>query len=300
MANNTNLQKGQHKALSDIVTNIAPDETPFMTLIGTGSIDNVLFHWTEEDLDPSAVNAQVEGADAPASVDNYLIERDNYTQIFSRTVEVTGTSVANRLAGNTQKLAHQVELKAKSLKIDMEKAFIGNFQTTKSVVAGARYTAGFAAQVDAANVIDKAGAAVVADEIDEMLTRLFEAGAKPDYIMCHPRVRNVIVGLLQAKGFVQRDIQNGTVLVTDIVTYTSPVGTVKLVNNRHAKYDSTAGTGDIYFFDSSMWSVETLRPYELNELAKTGDSEKRQLIVECGLKNKNFKSAGIISNVLVS
>lgn len=296
---NTTLQKGQHKSLSDIVTNISPDETPFMTLIGAGKIDNVLFHWTEEELDPSVANAQVEGATAPAAVDNYLIERDNYTQIFSRTVEVSGTSVANRIAGDKQLLAHQVELKAKSLKIDMEKAFIGNFQTTKSIVAGARFTAGFKAQVDAGNIIDKAAAAVTVDDLDELLTRLFEAGAKPDYVMCHPRVRTALVNLIQAKGgYVQRDIQNGTVLVTDIVTYTSPVGTVKLVNNRHASYDTGAGTGDIYVFDSSMWSVETLRPYMLNELARTGDSERRQLVVECGLKNKAFKSAGVITNVL--
>lgn len=296
---NTNLQKGQHKALSDIVTNISPDETPFMTLIGKGRVTNVLFHWTEEELDPSTVNAQVEGAVAPAAVDNYLIERDNYTQIFARTVSVSGTSVANKTAGGVEALAHQVELKAKTLKIDMEKAFIGNFQTTKSVVGSARYTAGFAAQVDSANIIDKAGTYVTAEEIDEMLTRLYEAGAKPDYIMCHPRVRNALVAVLQAKGFVSRDIGDSTALVTDIVTYTSPVGTVKLVNNRHARFDSAHGAGDIYFFDSSMWSVETLRPYQLEELAKTGDSMQRLLVVECGLKNKNFKSAGIITTVLV-
>lgn len=297
---NTNLQKGQHKALSDIVTNISPDETPFITIIGKGKVTNYLFNWTEEELDPSIVNAQVEGAVAPAAVDNYLIERDNFTQIFARTVDVSGTSVANKVAGDKQTLANQVALKAKALKIDMEKAFIGNFQTTKSTVGGARFTAGFKAQVDAGNIIDAGGAAVTGEQLDELLTRLFENGGTPDYVMCHPRIRNVLVAALQAKGFVQRDISNGTKLVTDIVTYTSPVGTVNLVNNRHSTYDTTTGIGDVYVFDSSMWSVEALRPYMLDELAKVGDSIQRLLITEVGLKNKSFKASGVITNILVA
>lgn len=295
---NTSLQKGQHKSLSDIVSNISPEKTPFMTLIGKGTIDNVLFHWAEEDLAIAAQNAQVEGADAPAAADNYLVERDNYTQIFAKTVRVSGTSVVNRLAGDTQRLAHQIELRAKELKRDMEFAFVGTTQA-KAITSGARMTASFQAQVHTDNIIDKSSSAVTAADLDEVLTRIFEAGGTPEYVMCHPRVRNALVKVLSEKGFVQRDISDKKTLVNDIQVYVSPVGEVRLVNNDLVKFDKASRVGDIIIFDSSMWSVETLRPYRLEDLAKTGDAEARLLVVECGLKNKNQKSAGIIRNVLV-
>lgn len=297
---NTSALTAQHKNLSDIVSNISPDDTPFMTLIGKGTVDNVQFYWAEEELGAVGTNSAKEGADAAEHKDNLLIERNNTTQIFTKTVRLSGSSMVNTIAGNKQKLANQVELRAKELKRDMEYAFVGTGQVKagETTTVG-RMTAGFQAQVDAGNIIDKASVSVTEDDINEVLVRIFEAGGSPDYIMCHPRIRTAIVAILSGKEGRIRDIANGTEIVNDIVTYTSPVGTVKLVNNRWAKYDSTTGVGDILVLDSSMWSVESLRPYSLTELAKTGDSEARQLITEVGLKNKSFKSSGLITNVKV-
>ncbi|MHB4774366.1 SU10 major capsid protein [Klebsiella pneumoniae] len=297
---NTSAMTAQHKNLSDVVSNISPEDTPFMTLIGKGTVDNVLFYWAEEELAKVGANAAKEGADAKDHVDNLLIERNNYTQIFTKTVKLSGSSMVNAIAGNKQKLANQVELRAKELKRDMEFAFVGTGQVkTGETSTVGRMTAGFQAQVDSANIIDKAGVAVTEDDLNEVLVRIFEQGGTPDYIMCHPRIRAAIVAILSAKEGRIRDIANGTELVNDIKDYTSSVGSVKIINNRWAKYDATTGVGDIMVFDSSMWSVESLRPYSLSELAKTGDYEARQLVTEVGLKNKSFKSSGLITNVKV-
>ncbi|AWA69297.1 TPA: SU10 major capsid protein [Klebsiella pneumoniae] len=291
--------KGQHKALSDIVENISPESTPFLSMIVKSTIDNVLFYWTEEELAAAGSNSAKEGADAKDHVDNVLIEHDNYTQIFTKTVRLSGSAMVTSIAGQKQKLAHQVELRAKELKRDQEFAFLSGQVKTGETASVGRLTASYQAQVDAGNVIDQASAVITLDVIDELLTRLFENGATPDYIMCHPRVRNALVKAISQRDGVLRDVGNGTEIVNDVVRYTSPVGAVDIINNRLAKYDASTGIGDIYVFDSSMWELVTLRPYSLNELAKTGDSEARQLIVECGLKNRSFKSAGLITNVKV-
>jgi len=297
----TAAQTAQHKSLSDIVKNISPEKTPFITLIGSESVDNVLFYWAEEELAPFAANAQKEGADAREHVDNLLIERQNYTQIFTKTVRLSGSSMKNSIAGNKQTLANQVMLRAKELKLDMEYAFVGTgqVQTAETATAG-RITAGFQAQVHASNKVDKAGSPITEDDLVEVLTRITVAGGTPEYVMAHPRIINALIKVLSADGTGRiRDLENGTTLVNNIVEYISNVGTVRLVNNLVCKYDAEAGTGDILVFDSSMWSVVTLRPYALEELAKTGDAEARLLVTEVGLKNKASKASAVISNIKI-
>lgn len=299
MATTTYVQKGQHKELSDIVENIAPVDTPFQSMIGKSKSGNTLFNWTEEDLASVGDNALIEGADAPAATDNILVERQNYTQIFAKTVSLSGSSQANSLAGDVQTMAHQVALRAKEIKRDVENAYVGTGQAAAAgTSAAARKTAGYQAQVDADNVIDKAGAAVTEADIQEVLVRLYEAGATPDVIMCHPRLRVAVTNVLTDKSGRIRDLADSTKLVNSISVYTSDVGEVELHNNRFVKFDTTAGTGDILIFDSSMWEEVVLRPYKVEELAKTGDSDKKMLVVEKGLKNRAFNSAGLITGVL--
>lgn len=298
MTTTTYVQKGQHKDLSDIVENISPSATPFQTVIGRGKAIQTLINWTEEELAAVGENAAIEGADAGEGADNILQERSNYTQIFTKVINLSGTSQSAKLAGNTQTMAHQVALRAKELKRDVEYAYVGSGQAAAAgTSATARKTAGFHAQCDAANVIDKAGAAVTEADFNELLIRLHEAGATPDYVMMHPRVRAALVAVLSDKSGRIRDLADGTELVNDIVTYTSVVGTVKLVNNLFCKF--AAGKGDILAFDSSMWEEAVLRPYKVEQLAKTGDADKKMLVVEKALKNRNFKSAGLIKDVLV-
>lgn len=171
----TSAQKGVHKELSDIVSNISPEETPFQGAIGKGKVENVLFEWTEESLADVAENALAEGADAPAHVDNLLTERQNRTQIFAKTVELSTSSQRNRLAGATQAMAHQVGLRAKELKRDVEHAYVGSAQAASNS-GGVRKTASYQAQIDAGSIKDMASAAITEDDFNDLLCTLRENG----------------------------------------------------------------------------------------------------------------------------
>ena len=63
-----------------------------------------------------------------------------------------------------------------------------------------------------------------------------------------------------------------------------------------------AGTAYILglVIDTSMAEVRTLRAMKRNKLAKTGDSEKRQLITELTLCVKNEKAFGKIADLTTS
>jgi hypothetical protein len=48
-----------------------------------------------------------------------------------------------------------------------------------------------------------------------------------------------------------------------------------------------------------MASIATLRPFESNLLAKTGDSEKHQMLVEYTLQISNEAAHGMIADLAV-
>ena len=74
------------------------------------------------------------------------------------------------------------------------------------------------------------------------------------------------------------------VLVTDF-------GTFKVVPNRF----SVAET--VYFFDYDLWSIDYLRPFRTENLAKSGDNMKQLLIAEYGLRAKNGHGNGQMRGV---
>ena len=43
----------------------------------------------------------------------------------------------------------------------------------------------------------------------------------------------------------------------------------------------------VYFLDHDMWSVDYLRDFQTVDIAKEGDSEKKMLLVEYGLRCGN-------------
>jgi hypothetical protein len=46
-----------------------------------------------------------------------------------------------------------------------------------------------------------------------------------------------------------------------------------------------------------MWSVDFYRDFQTNDLAKTGDSDKSQILAEYTLTSKEEASSGIIADL---
>ena len=76
----------------------------------------------------------------------------------------------------------------------------------------------------------------------------------------------------------------------------SDFGTISVVPNRFMT--STNSCDDTMFIlDTDMAAVAYLRPFQTNELAKTGDAEVTQLLVEYTLQVNNEAAHGIIADL---
>ena len=96
---------GIREDLSDIITNISPEETPFYTKCRKTSASNTLVEWQTDALRSSAANAHIEGDETTAGAATATTRLNNRTQIFKNAVTVPDTDEGLDKAGRAQEIA---------------------------------------------------------------------------------------------------------------------------------------------------------------------------------------------------
>lgn len=251
-------------------------------------------------------NAQVEGDDATADAIVATTRRANYTQISRKVVQVSGTDRAVRNAGRKDELGYQLMKSAKALKRDMEVILTANAAYNAGNSSTARVTAGidswiytnatFLGATGAANPATPDGThtrtdgtntvAVTEANVKTVLANIFTAGGDPEYSILSAVNKQIFSGFT---GNVTRfnDIsERDKKLFAAYDVYVSDFGEIKLVPDRFSR------SRDIFFIDPDYIKVAYLRPFETVPLSKTGDSDRKMLIVEYALEMSNEKASG--------
>lgn len=290
----TYQQVGIKEDVSDIITNISPTKTPFLSAIGTEKVTQPLFQWQEDSLRAvqGTGSAAVEGADASYITATPTVMRNNQTQIFVEAVQVSGTSDVVSIHGRAKESAYQLAKSAAQLKRDLENALVGTAQSSAAGAATtARTMAGVQQQVATAN-INYMGATVALTEAGLLigLQNAFTAGADPSRILVTPSNSLLVAAFGSAAGRYRTvgggDGATGT-LVNVVNLYVSPFGETKVLLDRFLKAKNTL------IFEPAQFALCVLRPWTRETLAKTGDSSKQMIVGEFSLKHKNFLASAM-------
>lgn len=283
---------GIKEDVSDVISNLTPTKTPFLSLIGADKTKSRKFEWLEDTLADARDNAQVEGFEASDATLTPPQMRENYTQILEKTFKISETEDAVDQYGRAKETAYQTVKAGKELKRDLERAYIGVDQAGVLATSGtARRTASATQMVDAAVTVDGAAAALSENMVLSAGQKAYTEGADPTYLMIKPTDALVVAGFANAAGRT-REISNGDRKIVNVVDlYVSPFGEYKVVLNRHL-LPTVA-----WLLDPTMWKNVTLRNWTRTPLAKTGDSNRQMLVGEFGLKNTNFSSSPLIENI---
>mgnify|MGYP005755479147 CR=1 FL=1 len=315
-------QIGEREQLTNKIYNLAPMKTPFMTAIGRGpSATNTKVEWQTDDLEAAAENAALEGNDASYLTATPTVRLANHTQIFTKSVIVSGTAQALSTAGRRNELLYQVDKRTKEIKRDMEFAITRNRASTAGSRATARTLAGFEAWIETNASRGTGGVdggytttGIVAAATDATSTNvrtftetLLKASIKSIWDETGEHSPLSIVGSFnkqQASGF------------SGIATQYQDFG-----NAKSSKNIAILGAADMYVSDfgahrivpdhfsrgrtamlvsPDMWEMRYLRPFKIEQLAKTGDADKRQLIAEATLVCKNEKASGVVADLTTS
>ena len=136
--------KGIREDLSNIITNIAPEETPYASNIGRENVSNALFEFQTDTLAAAAANAQLEGDDV-ASFDavTATVRMQNYCQISRKTIILSATEEVVNKAGRRSELAYQIAKRGAELRRDQEFSMLNGAVAAAGDSTTARATASF-------------------------------------------------------------------------------------------------------------------------------------------------------------
>jgi hypothetical protein len=294
---------GIREQLDDMIYNIAPTDTPFMSGIKKGKAQNVFFEWQTDTLAAAANNAQLDGDDVASFTAVTPTARiGNRTQISRKVFLISATEQAILKAGRKDEVAYVTALKIKELKRDQETALTQNTTAITGNSTTARQTRGLEGWIATNNSLGVSGVAPnpvtntaptdgTQRAFTETLLRAallsaFTAGGNPDTLMAGPGNRQVLSTFTgNATRFKKAEDSQ---LNSTISVYISDFGQLNVVPNRFQR-NRTA-----FALQMDMWELMMLRSYDTVELAKTGDADKRMVIVEYGLKsNQEAASAAI-------
>ena len=234
----------------------------------------------------------------------------NYTQISDKTVVVSGTQEAVDKAGRKSELSYQIAKRSKELKRDMEFILTGNQASVVGSSSVARTTGSVEAWLSS-NVNRGAGGlsggfsgGLVSAATDgtqrgyteALLKNVIQAcwanGGDPSTIIVGPK--NKAVGSTFTGIATQYRDNAGTKQATIIAgadVYISDFGEHRIYPSRFSRDRS------VLVLDMEYWGIAYLRPFTQTELARTGDSEKRQLLAEYTVVAKQQAASGIVADL---
>lgn len=291
---------GNREDLTDVIYRISPTQTPLLNLASKSKATNTLHEWQTQDL-ASAVtnNAAVEGDNASGKTVTATVRLNNRTQISTKTVVVSGTQQAANPAGRKDELAYQVSLAALEIKRDMEssatqldvlataprqsRGLLGWCYDNSSNGGGAYAAASYTGNTGQTNGTTRA---FTEAQVKSVLQLIYTAGGEPDVIMMPPAMKQTFSTF--TGNATRMDKSEDAKLYSAVDVYVSDFGELKCVANRFQR------TRDVFLLQSDKWAVAYLRPFTTVELAKTGDAEQRQLIVEWTLEARAPKANGAI------
>ena len=320
----TYAAEGIREDLADVIYNISPEETPFISNVGRKSVSNTLFEWQVDNLaSVDTANAVVEGADAGAASQTASRRMQNYTQISKKVIQISGTMEAVDKAGRNSEIAYQLAKKSSELKRDMEAILTRNqaasagsdteARTTGSLEAWLRTntnratgtTSGADPTLSATTSGYPNAAATDAGAGDlrtftevllkDVIQSVWTEGGDPSILMVGPTQKQKVstfTGIAEQRYMAPSDAPTTIIGAADI--YVSDFGSISIVPNRFQR-DRSA-----FVLDPEYAAVGYLRDFEVIDLARTGDSEKKEIVVEYGLEISNEAAHGVIADIDVA
>ena len=292
--------------LSNIIYNISPMQTPFMSSIGKRSINNVVFDWQTEVLATPVATGELEGFELSRSAAVATTRVSNVAMISKRDATVSGSQESSDPAGKRSEMAHQLAIMSKALKRDMEEALCQNGAKTTGDATTARVTGGFESWITSNDSRGAGGAStgggaaptdgtlrdLTEDLLKDVLQLSFGNGGEPSLAICGPHNKQVISGFTgrtQARQMIDANTVEASVSI-----YSSDFGELKIVPSNRSRERS------LLLVDPEYAKVSYLRDFKTVDIATIGDAMTKMIVVEYGLEVSNEAAHGIVADLNVS
>lgn len=306
---------GRREDLSDVISRVQPEKTPFFSTVKKGKATNLRAEWQVEQLAAPAVNAQLEGDDVGTlGAANVTARVSNICQIFAKTGGVARSTEVAQHAGRSSELARQKAVKMVELKRDIELSMLSISASRLEAGANPRLSAGIRSWITTSSSLGatgvnggfNAGTSIVdapnpgtARTFTEALLKgvaqtRFTAAGDATKLICYMSPNSKQIASTFTGISAQRKESGDTAATTRIIggadIYASDFGDIVFVP--HAYAFNAANAAVLVDPDYVEWAW--FDGVKNTELAKTGDSEKFLMTGEGTLKVTNERAHAVI------
>jgi len=300
---------GNREDLEDVIWELDPFDTYCLTNFDRVKA-NATFHEHEIDtLVAPTTNRQLEGDDASYVTVASPTRVGNYCQISRKAFLISGTQEVVSKAGRKSEIKRQLKKQMRELKNEMEYAIVRNQASSAGGSATARSmgsieswipttdnsgngilatttasasTAAFGSNVVAAPTDGTTTGALTEQRFKDALELAWIDGGRTSTILVSSARKEDISAFAGiATNTMNVSGKTKPVLHGDVDVYVSAYGTHNITLHRHVR------TSVVLCLDPEYWAVAMLRAPFMEQLAKTGDGEKRQLLTEYTLVSRN-------------
>ncbi len=329
MTTTTYGQIGLREDLSDAIYNIAPTDTPYVSMIQKGKkAINRKIEWQTDTLatDDGSI-AVLEGADATDRTFTATVRLANHTQIMDRAIKITDTADEVTAAGRETETGYQVMKRTKELKRHMENRLCGNWASDDGSALTARQCAGFCAWI---TTNDSRGGTTGATDptqggfsngivsaatdgsstntrtftetrLKTVLKSVWDEGGEASMMLMdseNKQLLSAFSGVATKYNIVDKDTKSNEI-VAGIDLYASDFGVKKAVPSRFVGGRAAGNNRDheVSIIDPKLWSLHNLQPFSVGPLARVGHANRKLLKVEFSQASRNEKGNGIIADL---
>lgn len=302
---------GNREDLEDIIWELEPLETYCLTNFERVTANATYHEWELDTMVAPAANRQLEGDDGTFTSIVSPTRAGNHCQISSKRFLVSGTQQAVKQAGGGSQLKRQVKKQMKELKNDMEYAIVRNQVASAGGASTSRSLGSIETQIattdnsgngvratnsaSASTAAFAAGSAVTDGtttgalqeaKFKEAISLAWTDGGQPNVILCESTQKQVISAFSGiATKYNEVKGNNRATIIGSADMYVSEWGNHTVILHRHVR------SSVVLMLDPDYWAIAYLRAPFMEELAKTGDGEKRQLLAEYTLVGRNPNSS---------
>ena len=215
----------------------------------------------------------LEGADARSAHSQSRSKPYNYTQVFEKTLQVSGTMQAVLAAGITSSEAeYQAQQRLKEIKIELERSLI---MGTRVVGSSSTYRSmGGLWHFISTNKTNASSAAISEANIEDDAKKCYDAGGNPNILLCNSTQAQKITNMYGSRVRTDPEGILGGLQISRIKLPIAGSGELAILVNRWVPQH------EYYILDGTKIKIGYLRQFFMEDLAKTGDSTKRQVIGE--------------------
>ena len=232
--------------------------------------------------------ARLEGADADYRGLVDITEPYNYTAIFQKGLNMSGTERVVDEYGYEDVWDYQAN-KALPEQLRLVERMMFHGVRAQGSATTPRSFGGLLTYITDNTVA--AGGAIAKTHVDSLAEKIRLDGGMPDLFVCNPSIANDLRALLDSSSFVRLTQENSVFGMQEIERIRTQYGQLRIVESLWCPTDKA------YMLDSRKIGLFSLRPFGWHEIAKSGDSDKAEIVGELSLAVANDKAHGYISGI---